>query len=117
MELDTILNTVNLVDEIKDKETLLKIGKQVVEGFEIDLESRRPWEKDVEAWTKLALQIADKKTYPWPNASNVKYPLLATASMQFAARAYPSLVPSNGQIVKCQVIGSDPTGEIGRAHV
>ena len=111
MELDTILNTVNLVDEIKDKETLLKIGKQVVEGFDIDLESRRPWEKDVEAWTKLALQIADKKTYPWPNASNVKYPLLATASMQFAARAYPSLVPSNGQIVKCQVIGSDPTGE------
>jgi len=31
--------------------------------------------------------------------------------MQFAARAYPSLVPSNGQVVKSQVIGKDPTGE------
>jgi len=111
MDIEKILNSVNLVDEINDKDTLLKIGKQVVEGFDLDLDSRKPWEKDVEAWTKLALQIADKKTYPWPNASNVKYPLLATASMQFAARAYPSLCPSNGQIVKCQVIGQDPMGE------
>ena len=31
--------------------------------------------------------------------------------MQFAARAYPTLIPSNGKVVKCKVIGSDPTGE------
>ena len=37
--------------------------------------------------------------------------------MQFAARAYPTLVPSNGQIVKCRVAGFDPTGEKeARAH-
>lgn len=110
MDIEKILNSVNLANEISDKDTLVKIGKQVVEGFDLDLDSRKPWEKDVEVWTKLALQISDKKTYPWPNASNVKYPLLATASMQFAARAYPSLLPSNGQIVKCQVIGFDPMG-------
>lgn len=111
MKIEKILDSINLVDEIKDDQILTKIGKQVVEGYDNDLDSRKPWEKDVETYTKLALQIADKKTYPWPNASNVKYPLLATASMQFAARAYPSLVPSNGQIVKCQVVGFDPTGE------
>ena len=111
MKIEKILNSVNLVDEIKDEKVLQKIGRQVVEGFELDLDSRKPWEKDVENWTKLALQISDKKTYPWPNASNVKYPLLATASMQFAARSYPSLIPSNGQIVKCQVIGADPDGQ------
>lgn len=111
MKIEKILDSINLVSDIKDDQILTKIGKQVVEGYDNDLDSRKPWEKDVDTYTKLALQIADKKTYPWPNASNVKYPLLATASMQFAARAYPSLVPSNGQIVKCQVVGSDPTGE------
>jgi chaperonin GroES len=111
MKIETILNSVNLVKEIKDEQTLLDIGKQVVSGFDTDTASRKPWERDIEVWTKLALQISDTKTYPWPNASNVKYPLLATASMQFAARAYPSLVPSNGQVVKCQIVGSDPTGE------
>lgn len=117
MDINKIVNSDNLVDEIKDDELLQKIGRQVVEGFEIDLDSRKPWEKDVDVWTKLALQISDKKTFPWPNASNVKYPLLATAAMQFAARAYPSLVPSNGQVVKCMVIGSDPQGEkSARAH-
>lgn len=111
MKIEKILDSINLVNDIKDDQILIKIGKQVVEGYDNDLDSRKPWEKDVDTYTKLALQIADKKTYPWPNASNVKYPLLATASMQFAARAYPSLVPSNGQIVKCQVVGFDPTGE------
>ena len=111
MKIEKILDSINLVGDIKDDQILTKIGKQVVEGYDNDLDSRKPWEKDVDTYTKLALQIADKKTYPWPNASNVKYPLLATASMQFAARAYPSLVPSNGQIVKCQVVGFDPTGE------
>ncbi|HPP19055.1 MAG TPA: cell envelope integrity protein TolA, partial [Candidatus Dojkabacteria bacterium] len=58
-----------------------------------------------------ALQISGNKTYPWPNAANIKYPLLATAAMQFAARAYPTLVPSDGKIVKCRVIGFDHDGE------
>jgi chaperonin GroES len=30
--------------------------------------------------------------------------------MQFAARAYPSLIPSDGRVVKSQVIGKDPDG-------
>jgi chaperonin GroES len=31
--------------------------------------------------------------------------------MQFSARAYPSLIPNDGNIVKTRVIGKDPTGE------
>jgi chaperonin GroES len=31
--------------------------------------------------------------------------------MQFAARAYPTLVPSNGQVVKCKVVGYDADGQ------
>jgi chaperonin GroES len=66
--------------------------------------------KSCDDWLKLAKQTIDQKTYPWPGASNVKYPLLSTAAMQFAARAYPSLVPSDGRVVKAKVIGKDPDG-------
>lgn len=110
MELSETLDSINIAADLSDDE-LIKIGNQVTEGFSADLSSRKPWEKDLESWTKLALQISEQKTFPWTNAANIKYPLLATAAMQFAARAYPTLVPSDGRIVKCRVVGSDPTGE------
>lgn len=110
MKLQKILESSNLAADLSD-DKLIEIGKDVVAGYETDLESRKPWEKDLKNWTELALQVASDKTFPWPNAANIKYPLLATAAMQFAARAYPTLIPSNGKVVKCKVIGSDPTGE------
>ena len=110
MKLQKILESSNLAADLSD-DKLIEIGKDVVSGYETDLDSRKPWEKDLKNWTELALQVASDKTYPWPNAANIKYPLLATAAMQFAARAYPTLIPSNGKVVKCKVIGSDPTGE------
>lgn len=111
LKLETIINnTKNLAEELDD-DTLISIGNDVVEGYETDKASREPWEKDLKSWTELALQISGNKTYPWPNAANIKYPLLATAAMQFAARAYPTLVPSDGKIVKCRVVGFDHDGE------
>jgi len=110
MKLETILKSQNVAKDLDD-ETLLKIGNDAVCGYENDLESRRPWEQDLKTWTDLALQISTNKTFPWPNAANIKYPLLATAAMQFAARAYPTLVPSNGQIVKCRTVGYDEDGQ------
>lgn len=105
-----ILEASNVADLLTD-EQLLRIGDDVCKGFHTDLRSRGPWETDLEKWTKMALQIADKKTFPWPNAANIKFPLLATAAMQFAARAYPTLVPSDGKVVKCKVIGRDEDGQ------
>ena len=104
-----ILNA-NLAEKL-DEDTLNKIGEQCRSGFELDLQSRSDWEVDLKEWIDLAKQIREEKSFPWPGASNVKYPLLSTAAMQFAARSYPSLLPSNGQIVKSQVIGKDPTAQ------
>lgn len=96
-----------------NKDVLIGIANDVVEGYDADLSSRIHWEQDLKNWTELALQISSTKTYPWQGAANIKYPLLATAAMQFAARAYPTLVPSNGKVVKCKVIGSDQDGQKG----
>lgn len=100
----------NIADGMKEEE-LTEIGAKCSAGFEADLLSRKKWDKASEEWTKLALQVREEKTYPWIGASNVKYPLLSTAAMQFSARAYPSLIPSNGKIVNAVVVGKDPTGE------
>jgi chaperonin GroES len=100
----------NILDTLDEQEQL-KIAAQCKEGFEEDLESRGEWESNIDDWIALAKQTKEDKTYPWPGASNVKYPLVTTAAMQFAARSYPSLVPSNGKIVNATVIGKDQTGQ------
>jgi chaperonin GroES len=101
------IESVNIAEKL-DEQTLMKIGHDCAEGFEVDLMSRDVWERKINEYTKLAQQLQEQRTYPWPKASNVKYPLLSTAAMQFAARAYPTLVPSDGKIVLGQVIGKDP---------
>jgi len=109
-QLEKFIASTNIASDL-DEDTLKKIGDDVVRGFDVDIQSRREWEENVDTWIKLAKLISEKKTYPWPGAANIKYPLLATAAMQFAARAYPSLIPSNNNVVKCRVVGSDPDGQ------
>jgi chaperonin GroES len=88
MELSKLLDSTNIAEHLDD-DKLIEIGKDVVEGYDSDLASRKPWEADLKNWTELALQVTHEKTFPWPNAANIKYPLLSTAAMQFAARTYP----------------------------
>ena len=97
-DFDKELLSTNLASKWK-QEKIEELQEQVKSGFEEDLKSRYEWERCLDEWTKLAMQHRETKSYPWPKASNVKYPMLSTAAMQFAARAYPSLVPSNGKVV------------------
>ena len=110
LDINKIVGQTNLTD-LLDDDDIIAIGNQVVDGYEADLDSRSDWEKDLTNWTDLALQVSKARTYPWANAANVKFPLLATAAMQFAARAYPTLVPSDGKVVKCKVVGRDEDGQ------
>jgi chaperonin GroES len=93
-----------LTDEQSDE-----IGRDVVDGYEIDKRSRQDWEERMENAIKLALQMVEKKNTPWPNASNVKFPLVTIGALQFSARAYPALVKVP-QIVKYRKVGEDKDG-------
>lgn len=104
-----LLETTNIVSEI-DEKTLEDIGDHVVQMYEEDLDSRSEWEERNQEWIKLATQIVEEKSYPWPGAANVKYPLLATAALQFHARAYPALIPDN-RVVKTRIFGEDPDNQ------
>lgn len=105
----SLIEKTNIAEDL-DEEELEEISQQVKDGFEDDLRTRMDWEQNLDIWTDLALQVKDEKTFPWRGASNVKYPLLSTAAMQFNARAYPSLVPSQKNVVNMEVIGKDPDG-------
>lgn len=107
--IDKALSETNLAKKL-DKELLDEIGAEIKAGYEADEQSRDGWMKANEEWLKLALLIRENKTYPWPRASNIKYPLISTAAMQFSARAYPALVPQDGNVVKAKVIRKDKQG-------
>lgn len=120
MKLDTkfslaeILVSDNLAEQMSD-EDLSTLGKQVVHNYNIDKESRSEWEERTEESMELALQVVENKTFPWDGASNVKFPLITIAALQYHARAYPALIPGTS-IVKARVFGDDPDGiETARA--
>lgn len=107
MDINEIVLSINIAEKM-DEDDLTKVGENACRGYEDDLQSRSAWETQNDEWMKLALQVAEEKTFPWPKAANVKYPLLTTAAIQFSSRAFPSLVPSF-DVVKAKVIGKDPS--------
>ena len=98
----------NLVDRFS-AEDLGTIGSCMREQYERDCRSRELWEQRTEAAMDLAMQVQQDKTWPWPGCSNIVFPLVTIAAMQFHARAYPAVV--NGRnVVGCRVLGDDPEG-------
>ncbi len=93
------------------QEKLDEIGVAVLEGYRNDENSRKDWMDRNKQYMKLATQVMERKTFPWEDAANVKYPLLTTAALQFSSRAYSSLVPSF-DVVKAKVIGNDQDGQM-----
>jgi len=103
-------NIADLFKGDKGKEDLSKICLHVQSTFRTDKTSRQEWEKKMKAAEGLALQVTELKTYPFKKASNVKFPLLTIAAMQFQARAYSALVKAP-DLVKYRVQGKDEDGK------
>ena len=101
-----LMTAINIA-ELLDADRLEDIGMLVVDNFKKDKDSRKAWEDRSEDAMKLALQVAENKNFPWEKASNVKYPLLTLASIQFASRVDLFTGPD---IVKVRVNGYDPKG-------
>lgn len=91
------------------EEDLSKIGEWCAECYERDEESRQVWYRRSEAALDLAMQMQTEKNFPWAGCSNIIFPLVTIAALQFHARAYPVLV-SGKDIVRCQTFGNDPDG-------
>jgi chaperonin GroES len=87
-----------------------RIANHIWAGFERDRASRSQWDRRTNAAMDLALQVQQAKTFPWPGASNVVFPLVTIAALQFSARAYANLIQGT-DIVRYRVIGQ-PTDDV-----
>lgn len=103
----------NLCDRFS-QEDLDRIGSLVVTGYKIDKDSRERWERRTQAALDLAMQLQKEKTFPWPNCSNVQFPAVTIAALQFHARAYPAIIQGS-EVVQMRVPGQDLTGELYQA--
>lgn len=113
LDIEEILEESENAAELLTDEQLDYIGTVVKEGYEADEESRSDWVDRNNEAMNLALQLMEEKTFPWPGAANIKYPLITTAALQFASRAYQALLPDR-RPVKGNVIGADEDGEKSR---
>jgi len=116
LELDKYLDIQQILTEdadltqYMDDDDIDKLGKAIAYEFDLDEGTRSDWLERSDEYMKLAMQVAEYKSFPWPDSANIKYPILSTAAIQFAARAYSGLV-GNSRPVKGKVIGYDTTGE------
>jgi chaperonin GroES len=107
LDKDTIASP-NLCDRFTDSD-LSKIGECIHETYTTDVTSRIPWMRRVSAAMDLAMQVQKDKNYPWPGCSNIAFPLVTIAALQFHSRAYPALIQGT-EVVQCRVVGPDPDG-------
>lgn len=89
-----------------DASTLMALGQLVVREYEIDENTRAEWKDETRRALKFATQEAEPKEYPWPKASNIVFPLITSAAIEFNARTYPAIVQGR-KIVKGIVWGTD----------
>ena len=109
LTLEEILSGGNLAEYLPASQ-LGQIGAKVHAGYNDDLASRSEWDERSVSAMKLALQVVEKKNFPFEGAANVKMPIVTIASLQFHAKAYPSLIPGS-DVVKMRTYGDDPDGE------
>lgn len=105
LKIEDILKAGNVV-KLLSKEDLDTISKQVINDYDKDMlscEGKISHMKDV---LDMAKMISKEKTYPWPGASNVIYPLIANAGIEYGATLYPEIIKDEA-VVKAKIIGYD----------
>jgi len=94
-------------DSEEGKRKLQEIGQLVLREYKLDDAARTDWRESAERALETAGQKkGEKKTYPFNGAADVRFPLLTTSSIQFAARAYPNIVRGD-EVVQVKINGED----------
>lgn len=113
LKIDDLKSSVNITELLDEKE-LAKISSRVTDGYDTDEKSRAEWSELVKKAMSIAKQTMDSKNTPFTNSSNIKYPLIPRAAIDFAARTYPEII-RNKMVVKSSVIGHDVDFEKARS--
>lgn len=107
-ELTAVVEQLNVAEQMSE-EALQTLGQDVTSDYLMDEQSRADWMDQNSEWMNLAAQLKEIKNHPWMGSSNIKYPLLTMAAVQFHARAQQALL-KGARPVQVKVIGRDPDG-------
>lgn len=95
----------NIVQLLDDKQ-LTDIAQQVVNGYSIDAKSISEWKEITDKAMEMVNQKMETKNHPWPGASNIKFPLIKQAVIDYASRTLPEIIQQE-KVVKVSVVGQD----------
>lgn len=105
---EVLLNSPNIAKHLK-QDYLDALGRCVLEGYRMDRSTRTQWEQRTAEANKLAQQVVEEKSFPWAGCSNIKFPLVTIAALQFLSRV--AILTKGRKIVKCDIVGEDPDGK------
>lgn len=105
---EQVTSSANLVPELSSMQAM-RIAMDVIDDYEVDKRSMKKWFDAMKKGIELATLEKSAKTYPFPRAANIKFPLVTEAALQFNARAYPAIVQTE-EVVKVRPFGEDPAG-------
>lgn len=104
------MDSKNLLLELNEGE-VNKLCTEVFDGFEQDLESRRPWEEKHAKYLEVYHQQDIAANMPWEGSAIESMPLLTEACHQFQGRAYKAFFPARKFISSIPIGIDDPTSE------
>lgn len=101
--------------EVIDENELNSLGKELIEAYTGDKESRADWE---ETYTKgldqLGLKFEDR-TEPWAGACGVFHPMMSEAVIKFQSQAISEMFPAQGP-VRTKIVGKNTTEKTKQAE-
>ena len=101
--------------EFIDENKLNSIGKDLIDSYSGDKESRADWE---ETYTKgldqLGLKFEDR-TEPWAGACGVFHPMMSEAVIRFQSQAISEMFPAQGP-VRTKIVGKDTVEKTRQAE-
>lgn len=103
VEIKTATFEDNLAEELDDGD-LEEISSDILELIQIDLDSRRDWEKTYVEGIKLLGLKMEERTEPWDGACGVFHPLLSEAVVKFQSETIIATFPPAGP-VKTKIVG------------
>tara|TARA_R110001592_G_scaffold70993_2_gene217171 strand:+ start:514 stop:2991 length:2478 start_codon:yes stop_codon:yes gene_type:complete len=101
--------------EFIDENKLNSIGKDLIDAYTGDKDSRAEWE---ETYTKgldqLGLKFEDR-TEPWAGACGVFHPMMSEAVIRFQSQAISEMFPAQGP-VRTKIVGKDTVDKTRQAE-
>jgi hypothetical protein len=110
LSIQDFLDKNNITDELSE-DKLNEIGKECLNGYKIDLNHAISRNDKIRELYNLAIKGKDDKFTPrFNDSSDVCFPLIMKAALEFVAIAKPAIIKDDA-VVKGKVIGDDNEGE------